>query len=858
MDAGTIPDAEVDSAQFEVVPFAVETRVGERRTAAGIENRITCQVLDQVGEPITDIVARPEIYPDTGFERTDVGAIGQLARDYSVVCAANRLGLRDPTPAIWTVTPSRAVQTVTRLSTPVILAGDTVDVECEAFDAFGNRTPDENFAVQFQPAPRNLVRNGNTFRVDGAGTFGVACELPGVEINPAVALQVRAGLPAALTVARFPDRPIYRVGSVIELVAQISDQFGNTVSGSALEFSSEPALPRFGDGRFRCEQEGEYTLRARVVGETWEDRDLVSETRILCDYGGPGVDCVSPQMGEIIGLPQGGVHRLSGTVADIAGVDSLTVDGIDANLQPDGRWSAEVPVRWGLNVHDIIASDGENETSTFCAYYASDRFSAADLPLLDALQLRLGQGSLDDGPPNAPIQSLADVLRRVINSQGLEDSVDAAASAQNPIVPSRCWQRFLGLCLFRLGVEYQFYENNGPNNFSLELLDNGMRIIVEFREQNVGAKLNGTLGNRARIRAERITIDLTFDVGLRGDGQPDISLRRINRVSVGDLDANFSGILGFVLEIIFEAFEGLIRDTITDAIRDFLVENVDRVLTDLLSNVDIGAFGQGIEVPSLVGGEPIEIVVNAALGRLDFRPGSATIGVNAQVSGPDVLAAPGIGVPVIPGEDNAAVPADRTVGALIKLSLLNQVMYRLWRAGYFEAEGGGLVNGLGDDLPDGTDVFLRFGQPPWIVGVDGASRVRVMVGPLSAGVIHPEFFVDPIRVRIAAIIEAGVEIIGERDVAFERVRIDEFHLSLAGADIPDRARQVLEDTITRVLQRIIDDALNDGFPTLPLPDFVIPADLAEFELPAGRSLGLRQPRLNGEAGAWIFDGNFGE
>ena len=80
------------------------------------------------------------------------------------------------------------------------------------------------------------------------------------------------------------------------------------------------------------------------------------------------------------------------------------------------------------------------------------------------------------------------------------------------------------------------------------------------------------------------------------------------------------------------------------------------------------------------------------------------------------------------------------------------------------------MNGLGDDLPDGTDV-LRFGQPPWIVGVDGASRVRVMVGPLSAGVIHPEFFVDPIRVRIAAIIEAGVEIIGERDVAFERVRM---------------------------------------------------------------------------------------
>ena len=42
-------------------------------------------------------------------------------------------------------------------------------------------------------------------------------------------------------------------------------------------------------------------------------------------------------------------------------------------------------------------------------------------------------------------------------------------------------------------------------------------------------------------------------------------------------------------------------------------------------------------------------------------------------------------------------------------------MYRLWRAGYFEAEAGGLVASLGDDF-DGTEVFLRFGTSPWAVG----------------------------------------------------------------------------------------------------------------------------------------------
>ena len=135
-------------------------------------------------------------------------------------------------------------------------------------------------------------------------------------------------------------------------------------------------------------------------------------------------------------------------------------------------------MEWGLNVHDIIASDGENETSTFCAYYAADRFAVPNLPMLDSLQLRLGQGAVDDGAPDAPLQSLGDALRRVINSQGLTDTVDRAAAAQNPIVPNECRARVLGICLFRLGVEYRGYENRGPNQFTLSLVDNGFRVRV--------------------------------------------------------------------------------------------------------------------------------------------------------------------------------------------------------------------------------------------------------------------------------------------------------------------------------------------------------------------------------------------
>ena len=66
----------------------------------------------------------------------------------------------------------------------MILAGDTVDVECEAFDAFGNRTPDENFAVRFQPALAILFAMATPFAWMVLAHFGVACDCPALRLIP--------------------------------------------------------------------------------------------------------------------------------------------------------------------------------------------------------------------------------------------------------------------------------------------------------------------------------------------------------------------------------------------------------------------------------------------------------------------------------------------------------------------------------------------------------------------------------------------------------------------------------------------------------------------------------------------------
>jgi hypothetical protein len=856
-----IVDMAVDAATFAPIAFDVQTRVGDRNTVAGLENRVTCEILDQTGEPIGGHDVVIEVLPDTGFERTDIGLIGHLARDYEITCSVPSLGLRDGTPAEWTVFPAIPDRVTTTLSTDAISAGGEVQVTCAAFDRFGNPVPrDDAYAIDVEPPPAQLLRRLNTLRFISAGEFEVTCSLPGAESAPGEVLSVRPGLPAHLDLSLFPQRPVYPVGAVVELVPSVTDTYDNPIPDAPLIFEADPALEAFGEGRFRCSPEGRYTLAVSVDGDTFEGRGLTETADILVDFGGPGITCDDPGPGDAIVL---GAHpeELRGSVADIAGVASLTVDGHPIDLGADGRWRADVDVQWGLNVHEVVATDeAGSENSTFCAYLASEEYLNENQFLDDALLLRLGQGALDDGEPDRPLASLADVIRRVINAQALVDQVHRAGLAQNPIVPNECRLRVLGACLFRFGAEYTSLAIGGRNTLSMQIVDGGLRFEITIRNLSVGARLLGTLGNRARFDADDITIGLTFDVDLRANGNPDLSVRSIDRVHVGDLHSDFSGFLtGWILELAFWAFEGLIRDTLTDAIRGYLEDSIDQVLSDLLGNVNIGELSQGFDVPSLTGGEAIPLNFAFGLNRLDLGNGRMMVGLKTKVDGPNRVAGRSPGVALPTGTGLVELPGDRTVGAAVQLGLLNQIMHRLWRAGWFDADAGGLVSNANAGLPDGAEVFLSFPQPPVVVGepADGGATIRIFIPPLTAGVVYPGFFVEPFRVQVAGELSATVNLVGERDLQFDDVDVRALHLAFS-SDVPQRSRQILEDTLERILQSIIDRALNDGLPVLPIPEFPMPDGLQQYDLPPGTSLGLRQPRLTGSEPRWVLDGNFGE
>ena len=857
-DGGAPP---ADVAVFDPVPHRVEIRLARAQTPAGYANRITCAVTDSLDSPVDGVETVIELHPPAGFEILDGAYVGHIARSYEVVCTVPEHGLRSETAEEWRVVPGEPARIDTRLGATRVEAGESVSVDCRIADAFDNSIVPASISAEIRVDPQPPERFESlpeTIAITAAGDYDVRCAVARAAFDPGERLTVRATTPAEVSVGVEPEQRVYEFGQVLEVVAVVTDRYGNRHYTAPTTYDSSPALTPFGDRRFVADLEGRVRLDVRVDGETESGEPLTASREIIIDLGGPAITCGDPPFGGQIEANPGDLRDVSGTVEDPAGLQSVRVDGVEVERGDGGTWSVQREIAWGLNVTEITAVDTSgHENSTLCVYFAADRYLAEDATLDDAVVLRLAQGALDDGSPADPIRSFGDVIHRVVSSRGLVDTAHNSLSAMNPILPRECRQRILGICIFSLGVDYSGLDLRGPHDVTLTLVDGGLQVRAAVRGIDLRARISGTIDSNARVSADHVTVDMTFDVRRGAGGDPEVSLRRLNSVSVGDLSSDFSGFLtGAILELAFHLFESMIRDELTSVIRDFMTTNVDRVLGDLLRNVDLGSLAQGFDVPSLIGTESVRIAVAPALSRVDFDAGRAQIGVSTRVLGPARNPSRSLGVPMPPG--SGPVELDGEVAAGVQLALINQVLHRLWRAGWFDAAGGGLVAAVGAELPEGLDIGLDLLRAPAVVGVARQSRLRLFAGPLRLVVRWPDVFGDPLELVASSTLRAAVRLVDGDALAFDGVDVERLDIGFEGVDASSESRQILADAVRRVLEGIMDRALNDAVPSLPIPSFPIPPSLGGLGLPVGSSLGLREPRLTGAEAHWILRGRFGE
>lgn len=839
-----------------VVITGVETLVRETEVAAGTAIYVNCQTLGEDGEPVlpdepvekllqtapAESFGTPDSEDELVVLPTRTGAV-------TITCALPELGLIDPTPAEVIVTEGRPHTVVTSVSPSVITAGEQVTATCDVFDAYDNPIEEPRVTLRVTPESSGIRIGGLTALVERAGLFEATCEVRGATNTFSDTFETLPGPPSTLAIGVEPNQRVYQVGQVVEVVASVADRYNNVIARPNLSVTSTPDTGRFGQTRFRFPEEGTYDLLARINGPTDGGIELTATAQVVVNGTGPSIRCDEPVDGGILNMRPGNTLMFQGAVGDVHGVQSVRVNG--RTIIPDqGRFETELTTEFGINFVDIVATDNLGASSTkTCAFLVADQWAPEGEFLDDAITLRLNQEAVDDENRADGLDSLNDMLHTVLNSQGLEDTLDTALRNANPLYPHQCVERFI-ICLTYLEVNYTGLDLRGPNDVTLTLVDGGLRAVAHVRNVRVGLRVGGTWNTSGTVSLERLTADMTFDLRLT-NGRPQVRLRNVNSVSVGGVDTDFSGLVGFIVDIIVDLFEGRIRNLIRDLLRDYIRDTFNDVLDGAIGGLDITSLGTSFNVPKLDGSGDLELGFGIDFSTIEANPDRALFGIGARISGPVAHGGFTRGAPLPRGAVRSDPATLRPAAAAVSMGVLNQALHALWRGGFFDAAIGG--EAIGAD--EGAGVELRTNLPPVVKNL-GGGKVQLMLGAMRAEVVYPGIFDTPLTVSLGATADATVELAGD-ELRFGNIQIRELYFSSEDTPLTPQSRAVLESFLTRLVQSIVDDSLNDALPALPIPTFTLPPDLTQFGLPQNAALGLVDAQLSHSSTHVTLEAGFG-
>lgn len=762
--------------------------------------------------------------------------------------------LSDATPAEIRIDAGPPARVTTALDRAMITAGERATATCTVTDAEGNAITDAMPRVTATPSGDGVMVTGNAVAVERAGAYMVRCEVPGAQGDPAT-LTVSPALPARLTIARSPDRPLYAMGEEIEVQAVVTDRYGNRIESPSLAYESAPMGVNVRPGVFRYDAEGRVTVTVRVTGMTDGGVALSQQTSFVVDSSGPAIRCSTPGDLTMVNHMPGAPMTIRGTLSDTSGVRALTVNGMSVTPGNDGSFTATVPSRFGMVFVDVAATDVNGlENSRTCTYLVSDRWLAEDALLNDGATLRLTQAALDDGNPVSPITSLDDVLQTVVNSDGLRTQLHTALLAANPLKDG-CDQEaclFGGcVCVFRSRVDYESSELNGPHTTSLTLVDGGLRANVRFENIRVRLRISGTLGTSGWVNVRSVDVGVTFDLSASG-GRPRAVVRpNSTSVTVGNISTDFSGLTGVIVNVVASLAQGTVRNLVSNALRSYVSDNFGRVLDGVLGGLDVSSLGASFNVPRLDGMGTVPLRFGLGLSTLNASTSRLYLGLGTRFSAMTVRATMSRGVALPPAVADAVTlrtPATVT----LQPAVLNEALHTLWRAGFFDANIS--VAALADVFPQGTRVQIATALPP-VAQLRTDGRLVVDLGGLTASIPIPGAS-RPFAVTIGARASLGVTLMGN-DLRFGGITVDEMHISIDNESISSTERAALTRGVRAIVEDLLTRSLNDALPAIPIPGFTIPSSLSSYGLPVGRELGLTGPSLGNESSLFVLRGGFG-
>lgn len=851
-----------DNLEAPPLDLFLETQA-PAQAAAGDVITVTCILTE--GELIEAVDATVVVTPEASVQESGGEIIAATVGEVEVGCTLPDRGVSDPTPAVVTIVHGPAALVETEVTPNPLVAGDTLSATCTVFDAFGNVIDDADPTLGVTPTDPGNTIEGLDALMTTAGLFDVACQVPGAT-GEGEEVEVMPGLPASIVLGQEPATTVHPVDGVVEITHVVSDQYGNEIPDAVVVKTSAPVTgvgptDVLGPDTFQYHGEGRYRVEAVVEPPTEGELEVSATIDVVIDESGPRLLCNSPGDATMLDVVPGSNVTFTGSAADVSGIVEASINGAPVTIDEDGTFSASVKTRFGMNFVEIAAADDNNFDSTrVCVFLVASEWAPQGSTLASTLDLELRQAAWDDGVRGGTIDDFDDILSRVLNSQGMRDTVHDALLDANPLKASSCDQQlcvpFVGCtCVLRSEVTYIRSEFNGPNTSALALVTGGVKVDTRLENIRVRLRVRGHVAGipydtTGWVNIRSVDVDLILDTALSG-GLPNVTVRSGSvAVAVGSISTDFSGIDGAVVDIIATVANAQVRTIVANAIRGFVVNNFNAVLDGLISSLDIENLGAIFNVPR-IGGGSIPVSFGIGFSSLGTTSDHMLVGIGTRFTAPAANNYATLGAPIPPGP--VAIDPTGSTPAIVAahVALFNQLLHALWRGGMFEVEID--ISALDASLPDGVSAIITTRLPP-VAMIDG-SQVVLHLGGIEAEVNHPDL---PASLRVALGATARTTVtLSNGDLQFGAITIEELYFSSDQLEIGPDDLMALEDLALPFLQQFVDTSLNDALPTFPLPTFTLPASLDDFGLPGGEALGLTSPTLTIAPQHFTLRGGFG-
>ena len=575
----------------------------------------------------------------------------------------------------------------------------------------------------------------------------------------------------------------------------------------------------------------------------------------------PTVPCVNatpnnlnPAPNPVVEVAPGSPVLVSGTIADADGATSLMVNGVTMPLGRDGSFVVPVTSRYGLNHVAFEASDAARIVvrTGICSFLVADQFVDEGAPLAGGVALRLGQAAIDDGDRTGPINSLADALATALNSEGVPTALDTALTAANPLKPLGCDEKAGASCLQESEVRYISLSLPGPNSVSASPVAGGVKVHARFEAPVVRLRVSGhtafivPFDTTGDVTIGFIEVDTTFDLGPDGAGKLHAGSRSGSTVvTVGDINTNFPGVDGFIINLAADVANNSLKDTLRDAVQDAVTANFNSTLGAIVSNLNVLGLAASFTVPRFDGTAATPITFDAGVSSVDASAARLLVGASSRFTAPAAHTRQPNRVPVPPGAVLLDPDGTQPVAVAEHIAVLQQALQAHWR-------GGGLDGAVA--MERGANVTFVTPLPPIVfVKNDGSVGIDLRV---DITLSMPTLFAVPIHVLATMRATASVTYAND-DLVFRVTSWDEFSFVSDVIAISSSVARTLEDIFVTLMAQMAERSLNDVLPRLPIPTFTIPDALGAYGLPAGAKLGLIGATMTTSGRHAVLRGGFG-